>query len=94
MAKIDFNSPEHAQQRFSDRNSYERTIPHSYKGTYRKAMEGNSLRAGINAKCHNCMGYEDTVRRIRECTGWKICPLWEYRPYQHDEVVQGVEDGN
>lgn len=41
-----------------------------------------SYMSAIKAKCQNCMGYEQYVERIRECTASSTCPLWHYRPYQ------------
>lgn len=37
--------------------------------------------AAIKAKCQACVGYEDAVNRIHDCSTY-VCPLWGYRPYQ------------
>ena len=54
-------------------------IPDPYKGVFRKAFTGNSLRAAINAKCLDCSNYQK--QEINQCTV-KNCPLYKYRPYQ------------
>jgi hypothetical protein len=36
----------------------------------------------IKAKCYQCVGWEDAVYRIRDCSS-QICPLWAYRPFQN-----------
>lgn len=35
----------------------------------------------IKAKCHECVGQEEAIDRIRTCTTYR-CPLWSYRPHQ------------
>ncbi len=51
-----------------------------------------SLRSAISAKCHSCVGYEDTTDRIRYCTIWR-CPLWRVRPYRKNRgKVSDVAD--
>lgn len=41
-----------------------------------------SLRQAINAKCHECMGFDKSYRNeITNCTGYN-CPLYFVRPYQ------------
>ena len=47
--------------------------------TFRKAFEGKSLRAAINAHCVECVGYD--AREIRGCTV-RGCPLYEVRPHR------------
>lgn len=34
----------------------------------------------IDAKCRDCVCYENVVDEIRNCTSY-TCPLWAYRPY-------------
>lgn len=48
-------------------------------GVFRKAYEGDSLRAVINAKCLECVSY--STKEIRKCTS-VTCPNWQVRPYQ------------
>ena len=47
--------------------------------TFRKAYEGVSLRAVINAKCLECTSCDK--KAIRECAG-TACPILNVRPYQ------------
>lgn len=61
---------------------YAETIPELCRGTYlRAARKESSPRQAIKAKCCDCMGYENAVKRVRECSSYK-CPLWMFRPYQ------------
>ena len=62
---------------------WRKNIPNTYNGAYRrgfdKAIEGKSLRAAIDAKCMDCMGWQATeVKRCDVVT----CPMWTVRPYQ------------
>ena len=53
-----------------------------YRPGYLKAAAGMaSPRAAIKAHCQMCMGWEDVVSGIRNCTGC-ACPLFAYRPFQ------------
>ncbi len=54
-------------------------MPRAYRATYRKAVEGKSLRACINAFCLECMGWQRD--EVRKCTA-PACPLWSVRPYR------------
>jgi hypothetical protein len=54
-------------------------IPQAFRATYRKAVEGGSLRAAINSQCGECLGW--SVREIRQCSD-SACPLFSVRPYQ------------
>jgi len=54
-------------------------MPAKYRGTYKKAMTGKSLRAGANAFCLECVGWQR--EEVRLCTS-PACPLYPYRPYQ------------
>lgn len=61
-------------------------VPDKQAGRYRRALEaGPSLRNAVNAKCAECVGFEDTTDRVRNCTT-KRCALWSYRPYQTKEA--------
>ncbi|HUT61068.1 MAG TPA: hypothetical protein VNA25_24740, partial [Phycisphaerae bacterium] len=55
-------------------------IPPRYRSRYLKAMDGGSLRAGVDAFCAECMGWEDLPDSVRDCTS-PLCPLFPYRPY-------------
>ena len=60
-------------------------MPISYRATYRKAMNGKSLRAAVNSKCLDCSNWQRI--EIKECP-IVTCPLHLYRPYQQ----KGVDD--
>jgi len=56
-----------------------REMPSKYRATYRRAVEGRSLRASINAQCLECMGWQSA--EVTACTDLG-CPLWSVRPYR------------
>ena len=72
-------------------------IPKAYKGIYKKAVQGKSLRAAVNAQCLECTGWQR--KEITLCTA-KACPLYAIRPYQeilqagHNEAFSAVESKN
>ena len=53
-----------------------------YLSTFRRAYAGKSLRAGVNAFCVECNGYDAAA--VRECTA-PACPLFPYRPGRRKE---------
>ena len=59
-----------------------RNIPNLYHGAFRrkwiKVLQGKSLRAGIDAKCADCMCWQNTEVRLCDII---TCPLWQYRPF-------------
>jgi hypothetical protein len=55
-------------------------MPQSYRPNYKKAVQGNSLRAAIKAFCQECVCWQ--IEEIRECTDL-ACPLYAVRPYQN-----------
>jgi hypothetical protein len=60
--------------------------PESVKGTLTQAFSGSaSPRKAIKAQCLVCVGYDR--ESIKNCTGYS-CPLWKYRPFQPDELVE------
>jgi hypothetical protein len=69
----------------------------AYKGVYKKAVTGKSLRACINAQCLMCCGYQR--KEVTLCTDL-ACPLYAVRPYQeilqdgHYGAFSGVESKN
>lgn len=69
----------------SNRNDvarYAETVPSKFRPNYIKATgSSGSKAAAIKAKCLNCVGYEDAVNRIRNCSS-ATCPLWACRPFQ------------
>jgi hypothetical protein len=63
-----------------------KTVPESRRNLVEKAYAGKaSARSAIKAKCMHCVGYEETVVRIKECTVFR-CPLWNYRPYGEKDL--------
>ncbi|GAG46448.1 unnamed protein product [marine sediment metagenome] len=56
-------------------------MPESYRATYLKAMDGNSLAAAVKAHCLECVSWLRV--EVRECTATD-CPMFPYRPYQED----------
>ena len=71
-------------------------IPDTYQGSYRrtwdKAIAKKSMRAAIDAKCQDCMCWQQT--EIKQCD-IVTCPLWQYRPLQdkgskQEETVRGL----
>jgi hypothetical protein len=56
-----------------------RQMPPKYRATYRRAVEGKSLRACVNSQCLECCGWERA--EVGACTD-SGCPLYAVRPYQ------------
>lgn len=52
-------------------------IPVSCRKTYDRAITGQSLRAGINSQCYDCMHWKGKL--VKDCS-IIICSLWPYRP--------------
>ena len=63
-----------------------RQMPSKYRAVYRRATEGRSLRACINAFCLECCMYQS--QEVRLCTDCG-CPLWAVRPYQGPGTALG-----
>lgn len=68
---------------FEELRRWQNNIPDLYHGAYRrtwlKAVGKESMRAAINAKCQDCMNWQQSeVKRCDVIT----CPLWQYRPLQ------------
>ena len=61
-------------------------IPDLFHGKFRKewdkAVSKKSMRAALNAKCADCMCWQNT--EIKRCD-IITCPLWQYRPLQDKE---------
>ena len=57
-------------------------MPKAYRATYLKALEGDSLRAAVNAQCLECMGW--FRNEVRDCDCYE-CPLHTVRPYQSSQ---------
>ena len=55
--------------------------PETAKATYCKAVEGKSKTAAIKAFCQMCMGWENMIYEITNCTD-PACPLYKHRPYR------------
>jgi len=61
---------------------YSESIPIKFRNLYLKAVAGKaSPRQTIKAKCQECVGYEEVVSRVRNCSSL-ICPNYAFRPYQ------------
>lgn len=54
-------------------------MPESFRGAYRRAQGGKSLRAAVTAFCGECCGYDREA--VRTCPA-VACPLHPYRPWQ------------
>ena len=76
-----------------ERDKYCEHIPQIYQNVYRKAMQGKSLRAAINAKCQDCTNWQR--KEIENCLV-TTCSLFPYRPYQKKahSVVSGSKVGH
>lgn len=68
-----------------DLKRYITTLPKRYQNLAEQVLSpANTSKAkAIKLKCVDCMGYEDTVSRIKACCT-VICPLHAIRPYQTD----------
>lgn len=65
-------------------------VPANYQKIQKDAAEGIvSPRQAIKARCQQCVCFEDTVARIRDCNV-KLCALWAYRPYQVSRAAEGT----
>jgi len=51
-------------------------VPPRYRGLYRKAMGGRSLKASIRCYCLMCCGWQST--EVEQCTA-PTCPLYRCR---------------
>lgn len=51
--------------------------PETAKATYRKAVEGKSKTAAIKAFCQMCIGWENMIYEITNCTD-PACPLYRH----------------
>lgn len=57
-------------------------VPTNFRALFKKCLTKEIGKApALKAKCQECVGYEETISRIRDCPTWR-CPLWRYRPYQ------------
>ena len=61
-------------------------IPNLFHGKFRKewlkAVQKKSMRAAVNAKCADCMCWQNTEIGLCDII---TCPLWQYRPLQKRE---------
>jgi hypothetical protein len=60
----------------------------SYQRKYDKAMSGSDPQAAIAAKCLDCMYWQRG--RITECP-IVCCPLWPYRPFTSEKMLEASE---
>jgi hypothetical protein len=54
-------------------------MPSIYRGHYRKAMRGRSMKAAIKAQCLECVNW--ARKEVELCTD-SGCPLFLFRPFQ------------
>ena len=63
--------------------NWRKNIPDLFHGKFRrqwdKAIAKKSMRAAVNAKCADCMNWQN--KEIKQCD-IITCPLWQYRPLQ------------
>ena len=62
-------------------------FPVKYRGTYKKAMTGKSLRAAVNAFCLECVFWQR--EEVKLCTS-PTCPLYPYRPYKNRDLSRAT----
>ena len=55
--------------------------PSERKTLKEKWEQKPTLRASVDYMCHQCMGGEDVVKQVRNCTSIS-CALYPVRPYQ------------
>jgi hypothetical protein len=56
--------------------------PPIWKARYEKVLNGDPSRAlAVEVKCAECVGFEDVVNRVTDCT-CERCPLWAFRPFR------------
>lgn len=68
------------------------TVPLRYRAAQIKAMQKRlSPRQAIAQTCRECVGFEETRERIKNCTSF-MCPINAYRPYQADEIDVCYDD--
>jgi len=59
-----------------------KSIPARYRGIFKAAYTGRSLRNAVSAFCLDCIGLDPD--EIRRCSA-PGCPLWSVRPYRQKE---------
>lgn len=71
---------------------YAETVPNLWRRAYKSALDGAlSPRSAIKAKCYECVGYEDAIFRVTNCTTF-TCPLWAYRPINKSKLLEVKEN--
>ncbi len=68
-------------------------MPKSARKTYLLAISGKSFPAAVKAHCQMCLGWEDVVSGIRNCTD-SACPLYAKRPYQGRDTADEAESND
>lgn len=56
-----------------------KAMPERYRKTYDRAVNHESMRAAVNARCLDCCAWQRI--EVRDCPALS-CPLWAYRPYR------------
>ena len=81
--------PKYTDDQIEQMRHWRRNIPDKHHGAYRKgydkAMNKESMRAAVNGKCLDCMGWMKT--EVQKCD-IVTCTLWPYRPYQSRRRVE------
>ncbi len=81
--------PNYTEEQLKHIKNFREQIPDIFNGAFRKkydkAMEGNSMRAGVDAKCADCMNWQS--REVHACD-LVNCSLWPYRPKSRTKSVE------
>jgi hypothetical protein len=66
--------------------AYYKSIPTRFKKLFLKLFAGEikNRNQAIKAKCLECVAYEDVNETIGRCQV-KLCPIWNFRPYQKEK---------
>ena len=71
---------------------WRQNIPDKHNGAYRRTWEAamlkKSMRKAVNAKCQDCMCWQQN--EIKECP-IITCPLWPYRPLKSPQKEQEMK---
>lgn len=70
-----------ALQEYREKLNNGEIAPSERKTLKEKWEQKPTLRASVDYMCHQCMGGEDVVKQVRNCTSTS-CALYPVRPYQ------------
>jgi len=68
-----------------EQKEYCEHMPKIYRGKYRKALKGHSLRAALDSLCLDCTNWQRV--EVKNCP-ITTCPLHKYRPYRERSASQ------